>query len=90
MPQTEIETFSDRKLLDRVGVAFELVTNGGANEIGPVRVKALLHHQIDMPKVDIADIDRDFLAVAGLRSQLVDLLSHAKFLAPSIGRVSGW
>src|SRR5260221_1337471 len=80
VPQTEVQTLSDRGLLDHVGVAFELVTDCGSNEIGPVRVKALLNHQIDMTKVDIADIDRDFLAVTGLWSQLMDVLGHPTIL----------
>jgi hypothetical protein len=44
MSQTEIQILSDGGLLDHVSVAFELVADCGSNEIGPVRVKALLHH----------------------------------------------
>jgi hypothetical protein len=33
-----------------------------------------------MTKVDIADIDRDFLAVTGLWSQLMDVFDHPTIL----------
>jgi hypothetical protein len=36
VPQTKVQFFSDRGLLDHVGVAFELVAYCGSNEIGPV------------------------------------------------------
>src|SRR5204863_3118970 len=36
VPQTEIQTPAGRGLPDRVGVALELVADGGSNEIGPV------------------------------------------------------
>jgi hypothetical protein len=68
--------FSDRGLLDHVGVAFELVTYCGSNEIGPVRVKALLYHQIDVTKIDVAEVDRDLLCVTGLCPQLMHTLGH--------------
>jgi hypothetical protein len=38
-------------------VPFELVADCGSNEIGPVRVEALLNHQIDVAQVDVAEID---------------------------------
>ena len=57
-------------------MAFELVSNGRADEISPVGVKTVLHHQIDMAKIDVSEIDRDLLGVTRLRSQLVDILSH--------------
>jgi hypothetical protein len=51
VPQTKVQTLSDRGLLDHVSMAFELVTDCGSNEIGPVRVKALLNHQSIWPAV---------------------------------------
>ena len=76
VPQTKLQIFSDRRLLDHVGVAFELVTYCGSNEIGPVRVKALLYHQIDVTKIDVAEVDRDLLCVTGLCPQLIYILRH--------------
>jgi hypothetical protein len=66
MPQTEVQTISGRGLLNDVGVPFDLVTDCSSNEIGPVRVKTLMNHQIDMTKIDVAQVYRDFLALPGL------------------------
>src|SRR6266446_8673318 len=90
VPQTELQTLSDCRLLDHVGVAFELVADRGSNEIGPARVRALLNHQIDMAKVDITEIDRDLLGVSGLRSQLMHVPGHPGTLhIPSRGMSYG-
>src|SRR5260370_36632952 len=90
VPQTEVQTLSDRRLLDHVGVAFELVADCGSNEIGPVGVKALLNHQIDMAKGDITEMDRDLLAISGLWSQLMHILGHPCTLhIPSRGMAYG-
>lgn len=66
VPQTEVQTIPNRGLLDDVDMAFELVTYCGSNEIGPVRVEAVLHHQIDVAKIDEAEVDSDLLRVARL------------------------
>ena len=76
VPQTEVQTIPNRGLLDHVGVAFELVTYCGSNEIGPVRVEAVLHHQIDVAKINEAEVDRDLLGVARLCSQLTYIFRH--------------
>jgi hypothetical protein len=51
-------------------MTFELVSDGRPDEIGPVRIEPLLHHQIDLTEVDIAEVDRDFLGVGAFRAQL--------------------
>jgi hypothetical protein len=66
VPQVVVQTLSDRGLLDHVGVTFELATYCGSNEIGPVRVKAVLYQQIDMTQIDVAEIDRDLICVTRL------------------------
>ena len=66
VPQTEIQALSRCGLFDDLGMAFELVADCGSNEVGSVRVKTLLNHQIDMPEVDEPEIDRDLFAVIGL------------------------
>src|SRR5947209_8761249 len=71
-----VEVFAHRGLLDHVGVALELVADGGPDEIGPVRVETILDHQIDVPEIDIAEIDGDLLAVGGLRSELMNVIGH--------------
>jgi hypothetical protein len=55
-------------LFDDLSMAFELVADCGSNEVGSVRVKALLNHQIDMAEVDEPEIDRDLFTVTGLGS----------------------
>ena len=85
--QTEVQALVGHRALQRIGVALELVADRGADEVGAVRVEALLHHQVDLPKVDVAEIDRDFLAVAGLRSQLMHVACHLlTILIPSMTR----
>src|SRR6202040_1919667 len=76
VPQTEVQTLADRRLLDHVGVAFELIADCGSNEIGPVRVETLLHHEVNLPEVDVAEVDRDLLAVTGLWAELMYDLGH--------------
>jgi hypothetical protein len=44
VPQTKVQTFSGRGLLDYVCVTFELVADSRSNEIGSVRVEPFLHH----------------------------------------------
>src|SRR6266581_3662140 len=90
LPQTEVQTLADRGLPDHVGVAFELIADCGSNEIGSVRVKALMYHQVDLAEVDVAEIDRDLLAVTGLWSDLVHIIGHDfTILSPSTGMVYG-
>src|ERR1700761_7005649 len=57
-------------------MAFELVSNCRSNEISPVGVKAVLYEQIDMAKIDIAEVDCDFFGLSRSRSQLMDILNH--------------
>jgi hypothetical protein len=54
-------------------VAFELTADCGPNEIGPVRVETFLHHEVDLPEVDVTEIDRDLFAVSGLWAELMYL-----------------
>ena len=79
VPQTEIQAFAGRGLLDDVGVAFELIADRRSDEIGAVRIESVLHHQIDVAQVDIAKIDRDFFGFSGLRSEFADISGHGHF-----------
>ena len=92
VPQTEVQTFAGRGLLDNVGVTFELVPDRRSDEISAVRIEPFLHHQIDMTKVDITKIDRDFFGVGGLRPQFVDIARPSSFTihTPSVWMVYGW
>jgi hypothetical protein len=87
VPQTEVQTLADRGLLDHVGVTFELIANCGANEIGAVRVKTLLHHEVDLPEIDVAEIDRDLLAVTGFGAELLHNVSRN---LPSDNHLARW
>jgi hypothetical protein len=75
--QTKVQSLTDCGLLDNVGVPFELIANCGSNEIGPVGVKALLHHEIDLTEVNVTEIDRDLLAVSGFWAKLMHIRNHA-------------
>ena len=54
----------------------ELVANGGSDEVCSVGVKAVLHQQVDLTKVDVAQIDRNLFTVADLRPQLSYIGGH--------------
>ena len=90
VPQTQIQTLAERRLLDHVGMAFELIADCGSNEIGPIRIEALLDHEVDLPEVNVAEIDRDLLTVCGLWAELMYNLSHIPFHTPSVWMVYGW
>jgi hypothetical protein len=57
-------------------VTFELVPDRRPDEIGTVRVEPFLNHQIDMTKVDIAKIDRDFFCFRQPGSKFPDIIGH--------------
>ena len=63
----------------------KLVSNGGPDEVGPVGVEALLDEEIDMAEVDIAEVDRDLLAVCRLGPKFVYIARHSSHPSPS-----GW
>jgi hypothetical protein len=55
VPQPEIEAFAGRGLLHHVGVTFELIADCRTDEIGPVGIKPVLHYEVDVAQVYIAD-----------------------------------
>src|SRR6267142_2283730 len=57
-------------------MTFELVPDRCSNEIGAIRVEPFLNHQIDVTKVDITKIDRDFLCFRRLGSKFPDISCH--------------
>src|SRR5260370_42537478 len=74
--QPEVQALPGRGLPDDVRVAFELVPDGRPDEIRPVRIEPLLHHEIDVAEVDIAKVARDLLGVGGLGSQSAHIIRH--------------
>jgi hypothetical protein len=74
--QAQVELVSFDGFPDGVVVPIELVSDGCADEVGPVGVETLLHEEIDMAQVDIAKVDRDLLAVRCLRSKFMHIACH--------------
>src|SRR5579872_1603492 len=68
-------------------MAFELVSNCCSNEICPVGVKTVPHHQVDVAEIHVAEIDRDLFGVARLGPQLMHIFRH---FSPSIEHLYGW
>src|SRR5215212_4042641 len=58
-------------------MAIELVTDGRSDEVGAVRVEPVLHHQIDMAEINVAEIDRDLLTIRRLGAKLAHIVSHS-------------
>src|ERR1700723_616213 len=86
IPQTEVQAFTGRGLLDDVGVPLELIADCRPDEIRAVRIESVLHHQIHMAQVDIAKIDGDLLGFRRLRPQVLDIWGHLS----SIHKPSAW
>src|SRR5271165_1725395 len=89
MPQTDIHRFPLDGFAHHVGMPLKLVADGGADEVGPVRVETVLHQQIDMTEINIAEIDRDLLAIRPFGPKLVNVLGHASISLPSMWMVYG-
>ena len=85
--QAQIEPMPGEGLLDGLAMAIELVADGRADEVGAVGVEALPHQQVDMAEIDIAEIDRDLLAIAGFGPQLLNISGHVR---PSLYHPDGW
>jgi hypothetical protein len=84
--QTEVQASAGGGLLHDFGVTFELIANSGSDEIRAVRIKSVLHHQVDVAQVDISKIDGDFFGFRRLWPQFLEIWSHDS----SIGHLHGW
>src|ERR1043166_459713 len=69
-------------------MTIQLVADSGANEVGSVGVKSLLDHEVDLPKVDVPQIDGDLFGICGLWSEFAYILRHPA-LHPFPIRVDG-
>ena len=76
MTQAKFQRLADDSLLDHVRMSFELIADGRANEVGAVRIKTLVHHQIDVTQVDVPEVHRNFLGITGFLTQIVDNRCH--------------
>ena len=74
-------------MLDDVGMPFELVADRRPDEIGAVRIKPLLHHEIDVAEIHEAEVDRDFSVsgVLGRSSRTLAAITVSIFTIQSDG-----
>src|SRR4051812_17192190 len=87
--EAKIHALARHGLPDHVGMPFDLIADRGSYEVGAVGVEPLLHQQIDMAEIDIAEIDGDLLAVRHLRSDLGYVAGHLiSILSPSVWMVN--
>jgi hypothetical protein len=63
-------------LLDRLVLAVELVANGCPDKVGTIRIEPLLHEEVDMTKVNVAEIDGDLLTIARPGAKLAYIVCH--------------
>src|SRR5262245_55610416 len=68
-------------------MTFELIADCCSNEIGSVRVEPFLDHEVDVPKVDKTQIDRDFLGIRRFWSEFSHIVRHG---LPSTNHPSRW
>jgi hypothetical protein len=85
--QAEVEALALRGPAGRVGVALELVADGGADQVGAVGVEPLPDQEVDAAEVDEAEVDGDLLAVGGLGPRLRALPAIS---LPSYCHPCGW
>src|SRR5271169_1645416 len=89
MRHPELELPARHRLTNCVVLPFELVSNRRADEVSTIGVEAVADHEIHASKIDEAEVDRNFLAVGSLRSQLVNL-GHIRTPFPSGWMVRRW
>ena len=77
VPETKLQRMPHDRFPDLLAMGRELIADRRANEIRAVRIKALLHQQVDMAEVDVAEIDRDLLGVARPVAELVNFTHRA-------------
>src|SRR5271170_183342 len=63
-------------LLDRFVMAAELVANRCPDKVRTIGIEPLLHEEVDVTKVDVAEVNGDLLTIAWLRSELAYVVSH--------------
>jgi hypothetical protein len=68
MLQPEHKRTAAHRFLDDLCVQRKLVAYSGSDQVSPIRIKAFLYEQIDLPKVDGAEVDRDFFRFAAFRA----------------------
>jgi hypothetical protein len=67
MLKTERQGAAGDRLLENIRVLNQLIADGRSDEVGPIRVEALLDQEIDLAEVDHAHVDGHLLGLAGAR-----------------------
>jgi hypothetical protein len=66
-------------------VTLKLIPDRRPDEIGTVRIEPFLNHEIDVTKVDITKIDRDFFCFGRPGSKFPDIVRHCRTIrVPSV------
>jgi hypothetical protein len=60
-PKSEIERVPRYSLVDDARLPRDLVANCGADEIGSIGVKSLINEKIDLPEINVPEVDRYLL-----------------------------
>lgn len=68
------------RFLHHVVMTVKLVSNGCLDEVSPVGVGSLPNQEINMAEVDIAQVDRDLLAVRSFNWRFVHARRHAYYI----------
>jgi hypothetical protein len=68
----------------------KLVANRRSDQVGPVRIKAFLDQQIDLPEIDGTEVDRDFFRVAAFGANRVECCGLFHFFHPSTIHMDGY
>jgi len=61
--QSEHQRATRHCLLQSIAVSTQLAADGCSDEIGAIGVETFLHEQIDLPEIDVPEIDRDLLRI---------------------------
>ena len=72
----QLKLMASDGLLDRIVMAVKLVANGCSDKVRTIGVEPLLHEEVDMTEVDVAEVDRDLLAIAWPWSKLTYVVDH--------------
>src|SRR5262245_21133676 len=76
MPETKLQRMSHNRFPDLLAMGCKLVADRRANEVRAVGIKALLHQQIDLSKVDVTQVNCDLFGFARSIAELVNFRRH--------------
>src|SRR5262245_31525156 len=76
MPETKLQRMSHNRFPDLLAMGCKLVSDRRANEVRAVGIKALLHQQIDVSKVDVTQVNSDLFGFARSIAEPVNFRRH--------------